>query len=109
MKTITIYEVGDIATVKNPSTNNQVGGTSAIKGVVRAKITASWEDGEIGRRYKGLLFDEPDIELSRKAGTITYKLEDYRHYNEKRYQESLQKMKEYDPSEVYFGEFDIQE
>ncbi|MDD3230363.1 MAG: hypothetical protein PHE09_14260 [Oscillospiraceae bacterium] len=107
MKVTVNFEAGDIVTIKDPYTSNQVGGTVQIEGIVKARITDSWYDYEIGQRYKGLLFQEEDIELSKKVGKSEYGPEHYKQYGDRLYQETVQMFKDYDPRKVYFGQFDI--
>ena len=101
-----MYQVGEIVVVENPYVKNQVGGTSQLIGKVKAKIVEAWEDYEIGSRYIGKLFEEEDINKSKEAGKSSFTPEDYKKYGEKMYQETKESFENWDPTKVYFGQFD---
>ena len=69
--------------------------------------TQSWEDKETGQRFKGQLTEKKDIQTSRGAGTTGYLPEHYKQYGEEMYQETLKAYKSFDPSIVYFSEWDL--
>lgn len=72
-----------------------------------AEILSGSYDYETGYNFKGKIIDNSLVEDFRKIGTTGYKPEDYKEYGNKLYEETKEKRKNYDPSIVYFSEFDI--
>jgi len=99
--------VGNIVTVKRPITTNQVGGSAFIEGIVKAKITKTFEDSEQGQRFIGELIENEDIKKSLLAGKTSFRPKHYQQYGEEMYQSALSAYKAYDPKKVYFGEKEI--
>lgn len=101
-----MYQIGDIVTVENPGARNQVGGSTRIEGKIQAKITDTWNDYETGQRYIGEITNEEDIEVSKNAGKVNFTPEDYKKYGREHYLEAKKAFKSWDPTKIYFGEFD---
>ena len=80
---------------------------SIVDKPIIAEIISGVYDDETGYNFKGKIIDNNLVEDFKKIGTTGYKPEDYKKYGNKLYEETKEKCKNYDPSIVYFSEFDI--
>lgn len=101
------HQVGERVIVRDPYSNNQVGGTIFLKGTFHAVITKTWYDYEIGQRYIGELFEESEIKQNQEAGKTKYTPEHYKQHSEEMYQDMLKLFNSYNPKIIYFGEHQI--
>lgn len=75
---------------------------------IEIEIINRWYDYETGYRYKGKITDEILLEEFRKFGTTGFTPDNYTKYKDKSmYENALKANENYDPSIVYFSEFDI--
>lgn len=75
---------------------------------IEVEIISGAYDYETGFNYKGKIINEKLIDEFRKIGTTGRKLEDYKEFENKPiYDDVKQASENYDPSIVYFSEFDV--
>lgn len=75
---------------------------------IEVEVISGYYDYETGYRYKGKISNERLLEEFRKIGTTGYTPEHYKKYeNKKLYEDTKKAAEEYDPSIVYFSEFDV--
>ena len=99
MKTVNVYEVGDVVLVKSLCFDNDVGGTEIDFGEfgdglprpMRAKIDRKFYDYETGQRFVGHLVDEKDVAVLRERGATKW----------------APKVAAWNPAKVYFGDRDV--
>lgn len=102
-----MFENGTIVKIEWPSIQNDVGGTTDIKGIMKARITDSWYDYETGYRFTGELINQEDIERARIAGTTGRTPEDYKDSPGSLYNHTVEARKNFNPAIVYFSQHDI--
>lgn len=86
---------------------NDVGGSSELPpGRYRVRVVRTWHDYEIGDRAEGVLLDDADVEVSRRAGTTDWTPEHY----EREYptqtalaERAREARANFDPSRVFFA------
>lgn len=75
---------------------------------IEIEVINSWYDYETGYRYKGKITDKKLQKEFEKFGTTGFKPDDYKKYENKTlYEDALKASQNYDPSIVYFSEFDV--
>ena len=75
---------------------------------IKIEVIDRFYDYETGYRYKGKIVDEKLLEEFKNFGTTGFKPEDYKKYKDKSiYEDTLKACENYDPSIVYFSEFDV--
>jgi hypothetical protein len=105
-----MYNSGKVLKVENPTIINNVGGSTHVRGTFKVKVTESWYDYETGYNFKGEIINAEDIETVRKAGTTGRIPEDYKDCpNKNLYTQTLEAYNNYNPTQVYFSQFDIVE
>ena len=106
--------VGQKVKVSEFSIRNDVGGTEIIHKEdvgnvdIEVLITQTWYNYETGEHAKGKLLDKNLIEKVREIGKTGYTPEHYKKYSEKMYKETLEAIKNYDPSIAAISEFDLE-
>lgn len=80
---------------------------STVDKPIVAEILSRTYDDETGYNFKGKIIDNNLVKEFKKIGTTGYKLEDFKKCGNKLYEEIKENRKNYDPSIVYFSEFDI--
>jgi hypothetical protein len=53
-----MFDKGQIVKIEWPSIRNDVGGTTDVKGIMKARVTESWYDYETGYRFIGELINQ---------------------------------------------------
>lgn len=75
---------------------------------IKIEVIDRFYDYETGYRYKGKIIDEKLLEEFKNFGTTGFKPEDYKKCKDKSiYEDTLKACENYDPSIVYFSEFDV--
>ena len=75
---------------------------------IEVEVISGFYDYETGFRYKGKVINDDLIDEFKKLGTTGYTPDDYKKYEIKSLYEDAKKAAEnYDPSIVYFSEFDV--
>jgi len=75
---------------------------------IEVKVISGAYDYETGFNYKGKVINDKLIDEFRKIGITGHKLEDYKKFENKSIYDDAKKASEnYDPSIVYFSEFDV--
>ena len=75
---------------------------------IKIEVIDRFYDYETGYRYKGKIVDEKLLEEFKNFGTTGFKPKDYKKYKDKSiYEDTLKACENYDPSIVYFSEFDV--
>lgn len=75
---------------------------------IEVEVISGFYDYETGFRYKGKIINEELINEFKKIGTTGFTPDDYKKYENKSLYEDAKKASEnYDPSIVYFSEFDV--
>lgn len=75
---------------------------------IEVEVISGAYDYETGFNYKGKVINDKLIDEFRKIGTTGHKLEDYKKFENKSIYDDAKKASEnYDPSIVYFSEFDV--
>ena len=87
---------------------NDVGGTTELdSGLYNVKVVKSWHDYETGKRFIGKLTKTKDIQVATQKGKTGYTPADYTKYGIAMQSRVEEAVKAFDPSTVYFSEFDI--
>lgn len=75
---------------------------------IEVEVISCAYDYETGFNYKGKIINDKLIDEFRKIGTTGRKLEDYKEFENKPiYEDTKKALENYDPSIVYFSEFDV--
>ena len=75
---------------------------------IRVEVISGAYDYETGYNYKAKVIDDEVIDEFKKIGTTGYVPEDYKKYkNTSLYEETKKAAENFDPSIVYFSEFDV--
>ena len=75
---------------------------------IEVEVISGFYDYETGFRYKGKVINDDLIEEFKKIGTTGYTPDDYKKYkNKSLYEDEKKAVENYDPSIVYFSEFDV--
>lgn len=79
----------------------------SVNSNIEVEVTNSWYDYETGYRYTGKVKNSNLIEEIRKAGTTGYTPKDYKKYGNELYEDALKANENFDPTKIYFSEFDV--
>ena len=104
--------IGTVRCTKSPLNSvlivNDVGGTVDLPlGTYRVRLLRSVYDYETGVNCTGQLLNPDDIQKARAAGTTGFRPDDYRKYGNEHYKRTLKAADEFDPSRVYFSDWDF--